>query len=347
MNKPNTLLPEWYPQDAILLCWPHSNSDWQPILTPVETVYCKLVEAIAAQQKIIIIYQNAHHQLHILNCLNSIKLNLKQLIFVQAAANDTWARDFGPLCVHDSHGKLLAYDFIFNAWGDKFSAELDNQINQHIFKQLGTPHQAIDWVLEGGSIEYDGNGTLLTTRACLLNTNRNPSANQQKVETNLKDWFGCQQVLWLDHGALQGDDTDAHIDTLARFIPNNGIVFQGCQEPTDPHFSGLDAMKKQLAQFKNQQQQTYQLFELPWPDAQYNQQQARLPATYANFLIINHAVLLPVYGVSQDRQAIRVMQQAMPGYQIIPIDCRIVIEQFGSLHCLTMQLPKGFLTQEY
>ncbi|WP_017445097.1 agmatine deiminase family protein [Gayadomonas joobiniege] len=346
MNEQKKFLPEWYPQDAIMLTWPHKNSDWADNLTSVEKVYFELVKTIAEVEKVVIIFQDAKHQNHIIEQLTPIPQLDKQIIWVQAAANDTWARDHGPICVQDPEQNIIAYNFIFNGWGNKFDAELDNQINQNLFLQLKTKHHNIPLVLEGGSIETDGDGTLLTTKACLLNPNRNPEITADELEQQLKSLFSVEQILWLANGELAGDDTDAHIDTLARFAPGHTIIYQGCQDPHDHHYSALQKMAHQLTDFRDIHQQPYQLFELPWPSAQYNNEQQRLPATYANFLFINQKVLLPVYGVEQDQAAIEVMQNALPNHQIVAINCRPIIEQFGSLHCLTMQLPQGFLSSE-
>ncbi len=333
---------EWHPQQAIQITWPHKGTDWAWIINEAQDFYCKLANTILALQDLIIsvpdeslkteletAFKHSKFQCHIYICLN----------------NDTWTRDHGPISVF-SNGSLHSQDYVFNGWGNKFEASLDNQITSTLFKEGAYGSATLtsyDLVLEGGSIESDGEGSILTTKQCLLNKNRNPSYSQSNIEALLRKQLGCENVLWLEHGDLIGDDTDAHIDTLARFIPNNGIIFQGCQNPVDEHFSDLNKMKKQLCTFQNTQGQLYNLFELPLPNAIYEdfgtQNQQRLPASYANFLILNKTVLLPIYNVPQDTLAIKVLSEAMPEYDIIPVDCTLLIRQYGSLHCITMQIP--------
>ncbi|MBW2186492.1 MAG: agmatine deiminase family protein, partial [Deltaproteobacteria bacterium] len=242
-------------------------------------------------------------------------------------------------------GKPLLYDFGFNGWGLKFTSDKDNQMNHHLAQQhaFSAPMISQPLVLEGGSIESDGEGTLLTTSECLLNRNRNPSLSKSQLEHFFSTQMGIQNVLWLDHGYLAGDDTDSHIDTLARLCPNNTIVYTACDDRTDEHFVTLKAMEQQLTEFRTIDGSPYQLLPLPWPQAQFDHNGERLPATYANFLIINSAVLVPIYDDPADKSALEVIQSAFPAHEIIGINCSAVIIQHGSLHCLTMQLPQGTL----
>lgn len=342
MNK--FYLPaEWYVQDAVMLTWPHEQTDWLHILKQVEPVYIEISKHVTARQQLIIVCNNEQLKTSVSQLLQQNDINLDKVHFVVCPTDDTWARDHGPITLVNDQGQILALDYIFNGWGNKFSASQDNQINQHVFAKFEVNNAPQDFVLEGGGIEVDGSGCLMVTSECLLNPNRNSNYSQAQIEQLLMDTFGCTKTLWVDFGELEGDDTDAHIDTLVRFAPNNTLVYQGCDKPQDSHFVGLEQMKAQLCQFTNVQGERYKLYELPWPAAQFSKDGDRLPATYANFLIINGAVLMPVYGVEQDQQAINIMQQAFAGYEIIPINCRPIIEQFGSLHCITMQLPKGFL----
>ncbi|MER2492861.1 agmatine deiminase family protein [Catenovulum sediminis] len=341
------LPPEWHQQDAIMLTWPHAQTDWAEVLEQVEPVYIEICSTIARFQKLVIVCHSCDLQQQVQQKLTDAGVHVAKISWVICATDDTWARDHGPITLTNDNGTIFALDFTFNGWGNKFEAENDNKINTAIFKQLNIKQQkSIPFVLEGGGIETDGQGTLLVTQACLLNPNRNPNFCKAQIEEKLADLFNIKQFLWLEHGELEGDDTDAHIDTLARFAPNNVLVYQGCNDPTDAHFASLNKMAQQLKQFTNSNNQAYQLFELPWPSAQFDKQGNRLPATYANFLIINNAVLLPVYGIEQDAQAIEVMQRAFPSHQVIAINCRAIIEQYGSLHCITMQLPKGFLANQ-
>ena len=333
---------EWHPQQAIQITWPHSNTDWAWIIDEAQAFYYKLARTILTLQDLVISVPNDGLKKE-LEC--SFKDSKFQCRIYICPSNDTWARDHGPISVFN-RGSLEIQDYQFNGWGNKFEAQLDNQITSSLFKKgayKGANLKSYDLVLEGGSLESDGKGSLLTTKQCLLNKNRNPSYSQHEIEKQLKTQLGCENILWLEHGDLEGDDTDAHIDTLARFIPNNGIVFQGCENAQDEHFTNLNKMKKQLETFRNTKGQPYNLFELPLPNAIYEDlgttEEQRLPASYANFLILNTAVLLPVYNVPQDKIAIDVMIRAMPEHDIIPVDCTLLIRQYGSLHCITMQIP--------
>ena len=342
------LLPEWAEQDAVMLTWPHKDTDWADNLARVEPVYVELAKHITTQQQLVIVAHNSALKMHITALLNSANISLNRVHFVVTPTNDTWARDHGPLtcAAIDSPEQLKIYDFTFNGWGNKFESALDNQINRTLVKELSSKknqYQALDMVLEGGGIEINEHGVLLTTSECLLNKNRNPDLNPADIEVLLKEHLGATSFLWVDHGYLAGDDTDSHIDTLVRFAPNNTLVYVKCDDETDEHYSALDAMEKQLKTFKTADNTPYNLIELPWPKAAYDDEQTRLPATYANYLIINNAVLVPTYNDANDEHALAQVQKAYPQHTIIGVNCQPIIEQFGSLHCITMQLPRGFL----
>ena len=342
------LLPEWAEQDAVMLTWPHKDTDWADNLARVEPVYIELAKHITTQQKLVIVAHNSALKMHITALLNSANISLNRVHFVVTPTNDTWARDHGPLTCSaiDSPEQLKVYDFTFNGWGNKFESALDNQINRTLVKELSSKknhYQALDMVLEGGGIEINEHGVLLTTSECLLNKNRNPNLNPSDIEALLKAHLGTTDFLWVDHGYLAGDDTDSHIDTLVRFAPNNTLVYVQCDDESDEHFSALNAMQKQLQSFKTADRTPYKLIELPWPKAVYDDENTRLPATYANYLIINNAVLVPTYNDVNDQRALAQVQKAYPDHTIIGVNCLPIIEQFGSLHCITMQLPRGFL----
>lgn len=339
---------EWHKQDAILITWPHQESDWREQLADVESVYLDILGQLSHSQDILI-------QLHPSIDFDSLSkrfeqegINQARCHLVPLKSSDTWARDHGPITVFKS-GKPTLYDFRFNGWGGKFNAELDNALNRGMADKgiFDAPLESIDWVLEGGSIESDGAGTLLTTRQCLLNANRNGPVQEADLDYRLKLWFGIEQIIWLESGVLDGDDTDAHVDTLARFAPDNQIVYQSCDDDQDPHFASLQSMQKELQQARTLDGEAYNLVALPWPDPQFNAAGDRLPATYANFLICNRVVLAPCYGVRQDEIALAVLTRAFPEHRVIGIDCRALIEQFGSLHCMTMQLPEGTVKQRW
>ena len=336
-------LPEWVEQDAILLAWPNADTDWRDILDEVCGCYKAIVNAISAYEDVVVLTQDA-------TAIEEMFSATKHRVFVcNVAYNDTWARDFGPIALRRNDGPVLL-DFTFNAWGMKFAANYDNQINRQLDKKkiFSVPlANRKDFVLEGGSIETDGKGCLLTTTNCLLAPNRNDRLDKKQIEERLKTDLGVQKVLWLNHGRLAGDDTDGHIDTLARFAPDNTIVYVACDDRADEHYDELDKMKHELATFTNVSGEPYKLIGLPLPDPIFDDDGQRLPATYANFLVCNGAVLVPTYKQpANDTLAISRIKCAYPDREIVGVDWTPLIKQHGSLHCATMQLPKGFLNYE-
>ena len=251
-------------------------------------------------------------------------------------SNDTWARDHGFITVEESDGTKVLLDFQFNGWGQKFAAELDNQINRQLYEQglvEGRYESHLDFVLEGGSIESDGRGTVFTTRCCLMAPHRNQPLTQQQIDDRLKQYLGAERVVWLEHGSLIGDDTDGHIDTLVRICPDDTILYTGGHED----HPDLDDMERELQTLRTLDGQPYRLLKLPLPRPIYDDGD-RLPATYANYLVVNGAVLVPTYNQPDlDQEAMRVVGLAYPDREIVGIDCRPVIRQHGSLHCCTMQ----------
>ncbi|MFK5926648.1 MAG: agmatine deiminase family protein [Desulfuromusa sp.] len=333
---------EWEPQDAILLAWPHEQTDWQPFLDQVTDVYIELIRQLSRFEIVIII---APDVTIVRDTLERANVDFTRILLQQIDTDDTWIRDFGPLTIYnDTQPQLL--DFNFNGWGLKFPADKDNQSTQSLHNTKIFQHitrQPIDMVLEGGSIESDGCGTLLTTTACLLNPNRNPHLDRKILESELSKQLGVDHFLWLDHGWLVGDDTDSHIDTLARLGPDNTIFYVQCDSVEDEHYPALKKMEQQLKQFKTKSGEPFRLLPLPWPQACYDCRD-RLPASYANFLIINKAILVPTYNDPADTLAVKILGKAFPNREIIGIDCRPLIKQHGSLHCITMQLPQGVLS---
>ena len=302
-------MAEWEPQSAVQLTWPHAQTDWAPILAEITAVYEEMAHEISKRQPLLVVNDIPH--------------------------NDTWARDHGFITVEENGEKILL-DFCFNGWGEKFEATLDNQINRHLYdrglvKGIYEPH--LDFVLEGGSIESDGKGTLFTTQCCLMAPHRNQPLSQQQIEDRLKLWLGAQRVVWLQHGSLIGDDTDGHIDTLVRICPNDTLLYTG----GDSDHPDLYEMEQELQTLRTLKGQPYRLLKLPLPRPIYDEGE-RLPATYANYLVINGAVLVPTYAQPDlDTEALRIIGEAFPDREIVGIDCRAVIKQHGSLHCCTMQ----------
>ncbi|WP_311063781.1 agmatine deiminase family protein [Halomonas sp. DWK9] len=345
-NKTHRLLPEWHPQDGLQLTWPRPDGDWAYMLSRIEATLERIVLATARYQRVIIsVPDEATHQ-RLTATFEAYGIPNHQLQLIVAPTDDTWARDHGPITVLDEDNHPLLLDYTFTGWGGKFPAERDNQLTQWLADAgvWACPVSSREMVLEGGGIETDGEGTLLTTEACLLNPNRNPSLSRADVEARLADDFGVDRVLWLANGHLEGDDTDSHVDTLARFCNPSTIAYVRCDDPTDPHYTALQAMEQELKAFRQRNGEPYRLIALPWPQACFDPEDGhRLPATYANFLIINDAVLVPTYGDPADVTALQALAVAFPEHTLIPIECISVIRQHGSLHCLTMQLPKGTL----
>ena len=343
----NQRLPaEWEPQDAIFLTWPHKDTGWKSQLDELEQLYEALVSVICDYADLVIALPEAAID-NVRDRLSAIDVPLEYVYFYPVQSNDTWARDFGPISVQTGQGiKLL--DFTFNGWGGKHSSDLDNSITKKLFGQGAFPsaqYEAIDFILEGGSIESDGNGTLLTTTSCLLNKNRNTHLSKEQIEQQLKSLLGAKKINWVNSGYLAGDDTDGHIDILARLCPRNTIVYTACDDEQDEHYTVLKQMETELKQMTDAEGRPYRLLALPWPGATFNDNDEPMPASYANFLIVNEAVLVPIYDALSDEDALDVISQAFPGYEIFGIPCLSLIERGGSLHCITMQLPEGVLLQ--
>lgn len=343
--KSRSLPAEWAPQSGVMLTWPHDQSDWQPLLAEVEPVYVNIARAICEHERLLVCCRDDRHAEHVLLLLKNGGADLRRIGLHIAPSNDTWARDHGPITLLQDGAPVLL-DFVFNGWGGKYAAELDNRITRRLHAQGAfgaTPIVTLDLVLEGGSIESDGSGTLLTTVQCLLSPKRNPHLTRAQIEQRVIQFFNLEQVLWLEHGHLEGDDTDSHIDTLARFCDARTIAYVQCTDPADAHYPDLHAMEQELRTLRDTQGNPYRLVPLPWPQAKYNAEGKRLPATYANFLIINGAVLAPTYRDAADPIALARLQECFPQRSIVPIDCLPLIQQFGSLHCISMQLPAGVL----
>lgn len=333
---------EWALQSGVQLTWPHEETDWAYMLPEVEACFIEIAREVVKRQLLLIA---TPHPDRVKALLNENRINLSQVRFLHCETNDTWARDHGAITLMDTNGPALL-DFAFNGWGNKFAAERDNQITRRAIEAgllKGSYIDHLNFVLEGGAIESDGMGTLLTTSHCLLAPNRNQPMNRVDIEEYLRKAFHLERVLWLDHGYLAGDDTDSHIDTLARFCSPSTIAYVQCSDPSDEHYEALLAMEEQLKSFRTLAGEPYRLLPLPMAD-KIEETGERLPATYANFLIMNNVVLYPTYGQpANDSRAKEVLQEAFPTHEIIGIDCCALIKQHGSLHCVTMQYPAGVI----
>lgn len=342
MTRNTNFFPaEWVPQSGVQLTWPDAETDWQAILPEVLPVYEEVARAILKHEKLLIVCRNKS----ILP--DFLQQESERLLIREMPINDTWARDHGAITVvEDGEANLL--NFRFNGWGMKFAACFDNQINPNLFDSGAfNPELAMtDYsylTLEGGAIESNNAGCLLTTSECLLSKNRNEHLSKPEIEKLLENLFFTQKVLWLDHGFLAGDDTDSHIDTLARFCNENTIAYVKCEDTNDMHYDALKRMEAQLKELTDLDGNPFNLVALPFPDAVFDENGDRLPATYANFLIINNAVVFPVYGVEQDEAAVEIIQSLFPGREIIPVNSVPLIKQHGSIHCISMQFPEGVL----
>ncbi len=327
------LLPEWAPQASVLIVIPPRESDWNYCYDDVIAFYTELILLAGKYQHVTVTYTDA-------DIVDTLPKK-ENIAYFHIPTNDTWVRDFGPITVTEA-GIATFLDFGFNGWGLKFASNLDNQFTKalkaHTFDDYG--YLLADMILEGGSIEYDDNGTLMTTSECLLSPNRNPHLSKAEVETKLKSWFGVEQVLWVDHGYLAGDDTDSHIDTLARFCTKDTIAYVQCSDRNDEHYEALRAMETQLQSFRDRDGNPYRLVPLPMTHPILDADDGhRLPATYANFLIMNDVVIMPTYDDPNDALARERLQSCFSDRKVITIDCSVLIRQHGSLHCSTMQIP--------
>ncbi len=366
----NFRLPaEWEAQWGVMLTWPHEDTDWKPYLTEITETFVAMSREIAAREHLLIVVPKA-------KIVPEEVRQMERVVIFECPTDDTWARDHGPIVLVEECGvRRLWLDFRFNGWGEKFPAENDNRIVAQFFEEMTRDeerearnekcsmfnvqcsmsnsqlenHQ--DFVLEGGSIESDGRGTIFTTSQCLLAPNRNQPLTREEIEAELKRRLRAERVVWLDYGNLVGDDTDGHIDTIVRCAPDNTLLYVGCDDENDEQFADFQALEQQLKSLQTADGKPYRLLQLPMPDAIFEEtiseeggtrkeERERLPATYANFLILNGAVLTPIYGQPEnDAEALRVIGKAFPDRDIIPIDARTIIRQHGSIHCLTMQIP--------
>lgn len=324
------LIAEFEKQTFTQIIFPHAKTDWVEYLAEAETTFINIINNIIKYQKCLVVCYD----------IQKVKAHFKEnknLFFVEYETDDTWARDSSALCVKES-GEVTLLDFTFNAWGSKFEALKDNAMNQAISKCYSQKMQSVAFILEGGAVESNSEGTILTTSACLLNKNRNSDLNSIEITQKLNETFGCTEVLYLEYGYLAGDDTDSHIDTLARFIDKDKIMYVKCEDKSDEHYEELKLMEQELEQIATTH--NYSLIALPMSEALYYDGE-RLPATYANFLFVNGAVLVPTYSVAQDEEALEIFRETFENREIVGVDCSTLIRQHGSLHCVTMNFASG------
>ena len=330
---------------AVLLAWPHKDTDWQPWLNNIDTCYQDFVTKLSQYAQVILLCRDGKHQQHIQQLLDTTDTVATSIRFITAIYNDTWIRDYGPISVlKDKQTQLL--NFQFNAWGGKHNAVDDNAVNTYLKQQhcFAADLQALDTIMEGGSIDTDGQGVLITSSHCLISDTRNAAMKKQHWEILFNEHFGIRKVLWLDHGGLIGDDTDSHVDMLARFCDSETIAYTSCEDEADVHYQPLQQMKVQLESFTTLREKPYQLIALPIPKAIIDNGE-RLPASYVNFLILNGAVFVPCYDDPADDIALSRLGKCFPQHTIVGVKARALIQQYGSLHCATMQIPLNALAE--
>lgn len=340
---------EWEKQSGVQLTWPDETTPWYE-LEKVQECYVNIAAAVLGHEELLVVTSDiaaAKKRMEEISGEKGIALDISRIRFAESEINDTWARDHGGISVFGDNGEKYLYDFVFNGWGLKFASDKDNRIIRNIFFQNAFAQDVLcvdmrPYVLEGGSIDTDGQGTLLTTKECLCSVNRNEYLDQNEIEGELKSAFGLERVLWLENGGIAGDDTDSHVDILARFCTPDTIAYTQCTDPEDENYESLRAMEEQLRSFRTADGRRYKLVPLPLPDVMYLDGY-RLPGSYANFLIINGAVLVPGTCSPKDGQARKALQEVFPDREIIVIDCRPLLSGHGGLHCVTMQFPEGWM----
>lgn len=339
----NRRLPaEWEYDGPIMLAWPHGATDWAYMLGEVTECYTELVKALTEEKQVIIVAPDVSVPVAALSSLPG-----DRIFYFECPTNDTWTRDYGPICIEQADGCFGALDYKFNGWGLKFASALDNMVTLRMFGKgllSGRRINRLSFVLEGGSIDSDGRGCVITTSECLMSANRNGSLTRREIESELKEQLGAERIVWIDRGALSGDDTDSHVDTLVRFSRSGALLYAGCNNPADSNYVELRAMKERLQDLSAKGELPGHLLELPSPDPIFDEDGQQLPATYANFLATPERVYMPTYGQPHnDELAAKILEVAF-GTQVRKVDCRALIRQHGSLHCATMQLPASLVS---
>jgi len=327
---------EWCPHQATWLSWPHNPETWPGVLADAERAMADAVAALAPHERVHINVLDDRHAEHV-GALLEGRVAKGQVRFERIPTDDAWIRDYGAIVVADGDG-FAALDFEYNAWGGKYPPfDQDRAVALQMADILGLRRIARPMVLEGGSIDVNGRGLAIVTEQCLLNPNRNPGMNRDAIEACLAEAFGLTGILWLGDG-VAGDDTDGHVDNLARFVDTGRVVCAVAADRSDIDHAPLDANLKRLEAFRDREGRRLDVVELPQPDPVFRGDD-RLPASYANFYIANSVVLMPAYGSRADDRASGILQDCFPGREIVPIDCRALIVGLGALHCLTQQIP--------
>jgi agmatine deiminase len=326
---------EWEPQEAIWLSWPHNELTWPGgMLAEVERSYTEIIRALHEAQIVKLLVRDATAEKRIRKLLGDASINLPAIVFHQIATEDAWIRDYGPTFVINSRSQQIAMvKWIFNAWGNKYEDLLnDNRIPYELKRTVALPMFEPGIVLEGGSIEVNGSGAVLTTEQCLLNQNRNPHLDRRQIESYLGEYLGCSRVVWLKEGIV-GDDTDGHIDDIARFVDEDTVVCAFEDDPADENHRLLKESFELLTE------QKFRVIKLPMPGV-VGDRHARLPASYANFYIGNGTVVVPQFGHTNDQRALDILRECFPGRRIVGVHCTAMVHGLGTIHCCSQQEPR-------
>lgn len=333
--------PEWCRHEATVLTWPHEASIWRGLHEQVEATFVELASRLSAVETVYINVPDAEWEARVLRLLRREGADMQAIRPLLIPSNDVWARDHGPTVVFrrsdDGTSERVMLDWVFNAWGGKYSSSLDDAVPSMLEPVLGMPRVRPGLVMEGGALEVNGEGDLLTTESVLLNPNRNPELTQQQIEERLRESLGVRQILWLGDG-LEGDDTDGHIDDIARFTDERTVVAVCPSDPGHPDFGAMAANLERLRTFRTSRGVALRVVTLPSPEP-VRWKDEHLPASYANFYIANGCVFVPVFHQPTDGEALSVLGDLFPDRDVMGIDCRALVSQYGALHCITQQIP--------
>ena len=334
---------EWGPHEATWLSWPHNEETWPGQLKEVEEVYLQMLEALLPGEKVYLLVNDESEREKVAKRVASKKISDKNLIYFMIPTVDAWIRDYGPaFVVRKIKGRqeIAAVKWIFNAWGGKYeSLAHDNSAGERIVESLNIPCFRPGFILEGGSVDTNGEGTVLVTEQCLLNADRNPGLSREGVEEKLRDFLGFNHFIWLGDG-VEGDDTDGHIDDITRFVNPNTIVTASEENPDDPNASPLQKNLKKLRRAKDQNGKPLNLVTLPMP-GRIEGSWGRAPASYLNFYIANGVVLVPIFGQPRDWEALKILKDLFPKRRIVGIRSETLVLGLGGIHCVTHEQPEA------
>ena len=342
-------LPEWHPQGATVLVWPHRYSDWSSTLDVISATYIELAKVIAEHQHVIIIYYDHEHRDMINTVCAKAECNMDRIRLLQIETNDTWVRDYGPQLLLGNQ-EYQYVDLEFNAWGEQYPYRLDNLFAESLFYHLADQSNCTYYrapiVIEGGNLDFDSNASLLINLACVMRNNPTLKISKDELIEVIKQELSVKRVLGIELDPLLGDDTGGHIDTLARFINDDTIVYAHSQNKNDPNYATLKQLHEQLTQFKTGKGKAYRLVPINNPvyDSDISEEDYP-PASYINFLFINDAVIVPLYDNNKDADALKKFSDLCPDRKVIGVNANALLDQFGSLHCATLHIPEKVLNE--